>query len=176
MATPSQGSIDLTGRWQGHYRQSGTARAIVATLVQSDDRIEGTMQDLETEFDRSLFDAALEAGLPPGADEQLDEHLRRQHPEIGNAPIRGKCRLPPESRIQGTIRGGQIVFVKTYQGEHFIGFQAGDKEIGHATEGHAVEYSGTIEPDGNRIEGRWTIYQPDAPRALQGPFVLERVR
>lgn len=167
---------DLSGDWEGGYMQSGAARKITAVIVQTGERIEGTMRDWETEFDRSLFDAALEAGLPPGADEQIDESLRRLHPAERKAPIRSKSRLPSDSKLEGTVRGDFVAFTKTYQGQHFSGYQIGSQEVGWTGEGHAVRYSGRIEADGSRIEGVWTISDADSPqRAFQGPFWLERV-
>jgi hypothetical protein len=170
--TPS----DLSGDWEGYYKQSGASRRIAATLLQTEDRITGTMRDLETEFDRSLFDAALEAGLPPGADERLDQQLRQMCPGGGKGPIRSKSRLPSDSELEGTVQGDFVTFVKTYKGQHFLGFQVGSEEIGWTIGNHAVEYKGRIEEQGKRIAGVWTIYQSRASRGVsQGPFVLERV-
>ncbi len=167
---------DLSGDWEGCYMQAGGSRKITAVIAQTGERIAGTMRDWETEFDRSLFDAVLEAGLPPGADEQIDESLRRLHPAERKEPIRSKSRLPSDSKLEGTVRGGFVAFTKTYQGQHFSGYQIGSQEVGWSGEGHAVRYSGRIEADGNRIEGVWTISEADSPqRAVQGPFWLERV-
>jgi hypothetical protein len=173
---PSESLANLSGQWKGCYMQSGAERKITAVIAQTENRITGTMRDWVTEFERSLFDAAREAGLPPGADEQIDEGLRRLHPAAGKAPIRSKSRLPSDSTIEGTRQGRFVVFTKTYQGQHFSGYQIGDREVGWTAEHHAVRYSGRIEQDGNRIEGVWTICQAGSPqRALQGPFWLERV-
>lgn len=169
--------VDLSGDWEGCYMQSGAARKITAVISQTGERITGTMRDWETEFERSLFDAALEAGLPPGADEQIDAQLRRLHPAAGKALIRSKSRLPSDSRLEGTVRGHFVAFTKTYEGQHFSGYQIGSQEVGWTAENHAVRYSGRIEGAGNRMEGVWTISDPDSPqKAVQGPFWLERVR
>jgi hypothetical protein len=166
---------DLSGDWTGCYVQSGAARKISAVISQAENRLTGTMRDSETEFDRSLFDAALEAGLPPGADEQIEEQLRRLHPADRKTPIRSKSRLPADSTIEGTVQGPFVTFTKTYQGQLFSGYQVGDREVGWTAENHAVRYSGRIEAGGNRIEGVWTISQPgSAHRPVQGPFWLER--
>ena len=169
--------LSLTGEWEGYYTQSGRKRAIRATVVQDGDRISGTMRDAETDFDRSLFDAAREAGLAPGTDEMIDASLRRLFPAVGRGPIRAKSRLPADSQLEGSVDGDRVTFTKTYQGQHFIGYQVGDQEIGSAKEGHSVEYWGRISEDGGRIEGRWTIYATDSPRGfLDGAFLLERVK
>jgi hypothetical protein len=173
----SEAFSDLSGDWEGCYMQSGASRRITAVISQAGNRITGTMRDWETEFDRSLFDAALEAGLPPGTDEQIEEQLRRLHPADRKSPIRSRSRLPTDSIIEGTIQGHFVAFTKTYQGEHFTGYQIGGREVGWTAENHAVRYSGRIEAEGNRIEGVWTICPPSSPpRALQGPFWLERVQ
>ncbi len=166
----------LTGEWGGYYTQSGEKHPIRASVVQDGDRISGTMIDAETDFERSLFDAARAAGLPPGSDETIDASLRRLHPEVGRAPIRAKSRLPADSRLEGSVDGNRVTFTKTYQGEHFIGYQVGDQEIGSEKEGHSVEYWGRISEDGSRMEGRWTIYATESPKGfIDGAFVLERV-
>jgi len=153
----SEALADLSGDWEGCYMQSGAARKITAAIAQTGDRITGTMR-------------------PPGADEQIDESLRRLHPAERKAPICSKSRLPSDSKLEGTVRGGFVAFTKIYQGQHFSGYQIGSQEVGWSGEGHAVRYSGRIEADGNRIEGVWTISDADSPqRAVQGPFWLERV-
>ena len=169
--------LSLTGNWEGYYTQSGEKRPIRATLVQEGDRISGTMIDAETDFDRSLFDAARQAGLPPGADETIDASLRRLHPEVGRGPIRAKSRLPADSRLEGSVDGDRVTFTKTYQGQHFIGYQVGDREIGSAKEDHSVEYWGRLSEDGSRMEGRWTICATESPKGfIDGAFLLQRVK
>jgi hypothetical protein len=167
--------VDLSGAWEGYYKQHGERRPIAATISQTGAQISGSMEDLDTEFDQSLFDAALEAGLPPGSDEQIDKQLRQLYPQAGRRPIRSKSRLPNQSVIRGIVRGHYVDFVKAYQGEHFCGYQMGDEEIGHVIERHCVQYKGRIGEAGKRIEGTWTIVARGSGHAHQGPFVLERV-
>ena len=169
--------LPLTGEWEGYYTQSGEKHPIRATVVQDGDRISGTMLDAETDFDRSLFDAARAAGLPPGSDETIDASLRRSFPAVGRGPIRAKSRLPADSQLEGSVDGDQVTFTKTYQGEHFVGYQVGDEEIGSSSEGHSVEYWGRISEDGSRMEGRWTVYATESPKGfLDGAFLLQRVK
>jgi hypothetical protein len=176
MADSTEGPVDLSGQWQGYYKQHGVSRPIAATLVQTGSRVTGTMHDVETEFEQSLFDAALEAGLPPGADERIDRQLRQMFPEAGRGPIRGKSRLPSESTLEGTVGDGFLTFVKTYKGHHFSGYRIGDEEVGWVSEDHSVRYKGRIQEHGRRVEGFWTVSEPDSPQtSQQGPFVLERV-
>jgi hypothetical protein len=176
MTDSTEDAVDLTGEWRGYYKQHGVSRPIVATLVQTGSHVTGTMRDVETEFEQSLFDAALEAGLPPGADEQIDRQLREMFPKAGRVPIRGKSRLPSESTLDGTADDDFVTFVKTYKGQHFTGYQIGDDEVGAVTEDHSVQYKGRIQQRGRRVEGFWSISRPNSPEtAQQGPFVLERV-
>ncbi len=170
-------SRQLTGDWEGYYTQSGKKHAISAALVQQGDRISGTMRDAETEFARSLFDAALQAGLPPGSDEMIDARLRQMYPESGRRPIRAKSRLPAGSQLDGFVQGDQVTFTKTYQGPHFVGYQIGDQEVGSERESHSVEYWGRISEDCSRIEGLWKIYEPQSPKGFaEGTFRLTRAK
>ena len=169
-------SLKVTGVWEGHYTQHNDKCSIRASLTQDGDRVSGTMMDVQTETDRSLFDAAIEAGLPPGSDEKLDEQIRQIAPEAGNEAIRAKMILPEQSQLDGIIEGRYVRFTKVYQGEHFTGFQVGDKIVGDVIENHSVQYSGRLSGDGLKIEGQWTIYQPEAPKGyIDGMFVLRKV-
>ena len=71
------GSFCITGDWEGHYTQHSDKRLIKAHFVQQGNQISGTMTDLHTESELSLFKASAEAGLPPGADEKIEEQIRQ---------------------------------------------------------------------------------------------------
>jgi hypothetical protein len=168
-------AFELTGQWEGNYGNHGRECPIRASLVQVGSRISGTMVDVQTERTCSLFEATSEWGLPPGADERLDEQIRQYVPGSGAAPIQAKWILPEQSRLDGTIDGSFVRFTKVYQGDHFVGYQIGDKEIGHVIEHHSVNYSGRLSSDGRTIEGRWTILHLETGmRLVDGPFVLRR--
>ena len=170
------GSFDVTGEWEGHYTQHDDKRPIKAVLSQEGNRISGTMTDVQTETERSLFDATVEAGLPPGSDEKIDEQIRQMMPAAGNEPIRVKAILPGQSQLDGIVEGGFVRFTKVYLGQHFVGYQVGDKGIGHVIEGHSVQYSGRLSGNGKTIEGNWTIHQPRVPKGyFEGMFVLRKV-
>ena len=135
----------------------------------------GTMVASDTESEQSLFAAAAEAGLPPGADEKMDEQIRRLLPDAGNQPIRGKAILPTHSLLEGTVSGRFVRFKKVYQGQHFVGFEVGEQRVGRTIEGHCVHYSGRVSSDRMEITGNWTILEPETGRAnAQGSFVLRR--
>ena len=72
MSSPS----NLTGRWIGHYREMGQEHPITAELVETGKRLSGSMRDGHPNSEHSVFEAALGAGLPPGADEQIEAQLR----------------------------------------------------------------------------------------------------
>ncbi len=168
---------DVAGEWQGYYTQHHDRHPIEAVLTQDRGRISGTMTDIQTESESSLFDAAAEAGLPPGADERLDTQIRQMIPGSGNAPIRAKAVLPEKSQLDGLIDGSLVKFTKVYQGQHFVGFQVGDTHLGQIREGHTVEYSGRLSGDGSLIEGKWRIHSQESPKGhIEGFFVLQRVQ
>jgi hypothetical protein len=168
--------VDLTGHWTGHYFQRDQARAIAADLVQTGESLQGRMRDDQTEFEQSVFETAVEAGLPPGADEQIIARLRRQFPDEPAAPIRATSTLPPTSVLAGSVRGRRVYFLKTYQGEAFSGYRVGCRQVGLTIEQHGVHYDGRLSADGTTLEGRWLI-EPlpgyGSPRT-EGRFLLRR--
>ena len=168
-------TLDLTGRWAGHYWQRGRAHPITAELTQAGERLTGTMRDAETEFEKSVFEAAAEAGLPPGADEQIVAGLREMLPDA-RGPVRSTTRLPATSVLEGDVRGRTVSFRKTYQGEHFAGFRVGDREVGVVLEGHVVHYRGQVNDAGTAVEGQWWIDPPPGRggRRAEGTFTLRR--
>ncbi len=166
----------LTGQWTGYYVQRDKRRDLAADLTQVGDRLRGGMRDLETQFELSVFEMAVEGGLPPGADELIVSRLRRQFPELPAEPIRAAMSLPSRSSLEGHVRGRTVYFLKTYQGEAFSGYRIGDHKVGVQLAGHAVHYKGVLAADGNCIEGTWWMdAQPQigVPRA-EGIFVLTR--
>src|SRR5262245_3147222 len=100
----------LTGEWHGHYTQNDVRHRIEATLTQDGDRISGRMIDLDTVTEQSLYDAVANAGLPPGADEQIAERLRELIPNAGDGPIITRSILPKESQLKGTLSGEFVRF------------------------------------------------------------------
>src|SRR3712207_4037886 len=96
-------TLDLTGRWAGHYWQHGQPRPITADLAHAGGRLTGTMWDGETEFEQSVFEAAAEAGLPPGDDERIVARLRELFPGSRD-PVRSATRLPANSVLEGDVR------------------------------------------------------------------------
>jgi hypothetical protein len=165
----------LTGEWHGCYQQHQHQRRIVASLVQDGDRISGQMRDLDANTSESLSDAVANAGLAPGADEQIDEQIRKILPEAGREPIITRSVLPTESVLDGTVNGDVVRFTKAYQGQSFHGYEIGERGIGYATPGHSVEYTGRLSRDRKRIIGQWMIYQKDSSHGfLNGTFELIR--
>src|SRR3954463_14209454 len=116
MVMPGQA---LTGQWTGYYVQKDQRRPITARLVQRNDRLEGSMRDLQTRFEMSVYEMAAECGLPPGADERIGGGLREKFPEEEGAPIRAVMTLPDDSTVRGQVRGQAVSFRKTYNGEAF---------------------------------------------------------
>lgn len=165
---------DLSGRWTGHYWQGGNEHPITADLVQSEQRLSGSMCDGSPDSECSLFEAAQSAGLPPGADEQITARLREALGDAPIAPIRAVSHLPSDSVLEGWRKGRVVYFLKTYRGTAFSGFKVGDRLLGVHREGHQVHYEGNISPDGRIMDGRWWIEADPAtnvPRT-QGLFIL----
>jgi hypothetical protein len=168
---------NLTGHWVGSYRQYDRSSPISAELTQDGETLSGMMQDGEPDHDRSVFQAASEAGLPPGADEQIVERLRAMFPDAPAAPIRFVSHLPPQSALQGRVEGLNVYFLKTYRGTHTSGYLVGNAIVGSQIDDHSVHYKGRVSPDGLEIEGQWWI-DSVAERRLpggEGSFILRRV-
>jgi hypothetical protein len=169
-------SDNVTGHWTGHYLQRDEQRPITADLIQTGDRLTGTMSDGHTDQESTLFDLALAAGLPPGSDEQLELKIRGAFPKTPIGPVRYVSHLPSNSLLEGRCKNQVISFIKTYQGACFSGYRAGDQVIGVEKDGHAVHYEGRFSADGLEIDGRWWIdadREHGAPRT-EGLFSLRR--
>lgn len=170
-------STDITGRWQGMYSQHGREHPITADFAQVDEHLQGRMLDGVTSFETSIFEAALEAGLPPGADEQMELRLRQQHPDLPRGPIRACATVPETSILEGEVTRRVIRFTKTYLGEYFSGWKVGERVIGSSVPSHVVHYRGKLSDDDLTIEGQWWV-EADARRGTQklnGRFVLNRL-
>jgi hypothetical protein len=167
---------NLTGSWIGHYEQRGKEYPVSADLVHDGVNLTGSMRDGQPDRDCSLFEATVEAGLPPGADEQIDANLRALIPDAPATAIRSLSHLPPDSQIVGRCEGGVVSFVKSYKGSSFSGFKVGDKIVGMEADGHAVQYKGKLSPDGLEVEGRWWIDGDPKRRTsrAEGFFILRR--
>jgi hypothetical protein len=168
----------MTGRWAGDYWQNGRPHPIRAELVQRGEHLTGTMQDVEPDRDQSVFDVAAEAGLQPGADEQIEAGLRAMFPDETDGPIRFVSHLPPASALEGTVKGSRVDLLKTYKGVHFGGYKIGNRLVGRTVESHSVHYNGRLSEDGLEFEGRWWIDpSPElGPLRVEGSFLLKRVR
>lgn len=164
----------LSGRWTGHYYQHDQLHPIEAELVQKGATLAGLMRDLMTDRDASVFEAAAEAGLPPGADEQIVAKIRAMVPEETGGQVRFITHLPTDSLLEGTVEGRNVKFLKSYQGVAFNGYRLGESLVVNEHLGLAVHYEGRLSLDGGKIEGSWWI---DANREMgvkrvHGEFTL----
>jgi hypothetical protein len=84
--------------------------------------------------------------------------------------------LPPNSDLQGLVKGLEVYFLKTYLGTHYGGYQVGDKLVGFQHAAHAVHYGGRVSSDGEEIEGKWWIDATpgSGTRQTEGSFTLRR--
>jgi hypothetical protein len=167
---------NVTDRWAGHYLLHGHSWPINAELVQAGERLTGSMRDGVTDKEYSVTELALEAGLPPGGDEQIVDRLRRMFPDAPATEVRYVTHLPPDSALQGWVKGPEVYFKKTYEGTHYGGYQIGDKLVGFEKESHVVHYGGRVTVDGQQIEGKWWIENKpgDGTRRAEGSFTLRR--
>jgi hypothetical protein len=150
-------SANLTGRWTGYYVERGEEYPITADFLEAGGRLSGFMYDGRPDRDFSVSQATAEAGLPPGADEQIEAKLREMVPDAPAGPIRYVSHLPPNSTLHGRRTGQAVSFLKTYQGNSFGGYRVGSHLLGIRRTGHDVHYEGQVSPDGLVIEGRWWI-------------------
>jgi hypothetical protein len=171
-------SPDLSGRWVGCYRQQGRDYPITADFVRAGEHLSGSMRDGHPDRECSVFEATAEAGLPPGADEQIEARLREMVPDPRSGPIRYVSQLPPESTLEGRCIGRTVRFRKTYRGTSFGGYRVGDQFVGIRRAGHAVDYEGLLSADGQVIEGRWWIESDRGigTRHTEGEFCLRSAR
>jgi hypothetical protein len=168
--------VDVTGRWVGHYAQYSETHGIAADLVQTGQRLAGTMSDLAPKREQTVFEVALQAGWPPGADEQIIAQLRELFPDAPRAPIRYLNEMPAASTLAGKIEGRAVSFLKTYEGEYRTGYLVGDRFVGETISQHEVHYQGRLSADGTEIEGKWWIQRDTEMglRRLEGDFLLRR--
>jgi hypothetical protein len=150
-------STNLTGRWVGYYLQRGEQYPISADFLEDGERLSGFMHDGQPDRDYSVFEAAAEAGLPPGMDEQIEAKLRETVPDAPADPIRYVSHLPAHSTLRGSRSAQTVSFLKSYQGTSFGGYQVGTHLLGIRKADHEVHYEGLLSPDGLVIEGRWWI-------------------
>jgi hypothetical protein len=167
---------NITGLWAGDYWQHGRPQPIVANLVQEGERLTGSMRDGVTDKEYSVTELAFEAGLPPGGDEQIVDRLRKMFPDAPATEIRYVTHLPPESALEGSVKGAEVYFKKTYEGTHYGGYQIGDKLVGYQNAAHVVHYGGRVSSNGEEIDGKWWIENTlgHGPRLGEGSFTLRR--
>jgi hypothetical protein len=166
--------LSMTGRWSGHYVQQGKESPITADFLEANGRLSGFMYDGRPDNDYSLWEVAAEAGLPPGADEQIGARLREMVPDAPAGPIRYVSHLPANSTLQGKREGQVVYFLKSYQGASFGGYQVGNRLVGVQNAGHQVHYEGRLSADGVALEGRWRI-DPNPQRGTPGNEGLFRL-
>jgi hypothetical protein len=169
-------STNLTGRWLGHYLQYGEEYPIAADFLENGELLSGFMYDGQPDRTYSVWQMAVEAGLPPRADEQIEAKLREMAPDVPAGPIRYVSHLPPNSILQGRTTCQTVYFLKTYQGSAFAGYQVGNHLLGTRKADHEVHYEGQLSPDGLVMEGRWWIDADPASAApvAEGQFHLRR--
>ncbi len=168
--------INISDHWVGYYLNSGAQWPIEADLVQSGERLTGTMRDVVTDKEYSVTELAREANLPPGGDERIVSRLRELFPDAPAHEIRYVTHLPPNSVLHGWVRGAEIYFLKSYAGTHYGGYQLGENLVGFQKAKHEVHYGGQLSSDGQEIAGKWWIEDTheSGRKTAEGLFRLRR--
>jgi hypothetical protein len=137
------------------------------------------MNDACTVIEGSVGDLVVEQRMPPGSDERIVARIRSMCPGLEKLPVRTLVEIPPLSTIVGRVQEARIEFVKTYRGEHFAGYQVGDRRIGLRGTDQEVLYQGLLNGSGTEIHGRWQVASIRKAGSFShrstGTFVLRRV-
>lgn len=174
--------MSVDGHWVGHYYQDkgpplsgGTTDLaentfpIEAWLETSGSRLTGRMTDLQPIQERKYADVvAAESRSLSWFQRWMAKLYLARHPDC-------ICRssLFPESRLEGTVEGDHVSFTKTYQGPCAYALCSGDVRHVRRIKSQRVDYSGSLQPDGNLITG---VYRLGGPRqAGRQTFELRRV-
>jgi hypothetical protein len=178
LATISPG-FALSGRWDGHYTQHDATRKISAEFTHCGPKLLGFMNDSCTIIEGSVGDLVVQQRMPPGSDERIVARIRSMCPGLEKFPVRTLVELPPLSTIAGRVERTRVEFVKTYRGEHFAGYQVGDRRIGLRGIDQEIVYQGVLNAFGTEIHGRWRVASIRKAGSFShrsvGTFVLRRV-
>ena len=119
----SETYLQISGDWQGYYIQNGKKFNLKAFFLQKDDRLMGTMIDLENEDVRSFDEITAKLGIAPERKTILENSIRALIPSCGNEEVLVKLILPNHSEVNGLVTGNNIKFKKIYMGELIAIFQ-----------------------------------------------------
>ena len=170
------GQSNLTGHWTGAYVQHEQSRPISARIEQEGLVVIGTMSDQVTDFESSVSEIAMREALPPGADEEIVEQIRKLCPEAPLEPVKVMFHLPEDSDLEGEVNGQEVSLLKRYRGQHFAGYRVGHIRIGALGEGQQVAYRGRLNLEMTEIRGSWEVLGDDLSpfHRAHGDFVLRR--
>jgi hypothetical protein len=174
---------NLSGSWQGHYRQFGRKFPIGAELRQDGTRLTGNMWDEVTRVSHSLADEleTLE-GSRLGRD-TIGMVLAAPFAGAGASDVRSDTELPRDSSLEGEVQGRVVSFVKTYLGPQHKTVQHGALQVAEVTRS-SILYAGEVDAGGRIIAGTWTVRPASwVQRAIlrlfglrqRGEFVLQRL-
>ena len=127
----------------------------MAIVVQTGNRLTGSMKDGVTDNGYSVTEAVLEAKFPPGRNEQIVDRLRRMFPirPPPRSAMSPTCRPIRSSRARHWLRG---YFKKTYEGTEQGGYNI-ETNSSDIRRPHVVHYGGRVSGDGQEIAGKWWI-------------------
>ncbi|MEI7987359.1 MAG: hypothetical protein WCI55_17185 [Armatimonadota bacterium] len=176
--------MNLTGTWEGHYFQnwiqggsaemdetSDYAFAIHLEIVENDGQFTGRMRDVRTSWSINM-DKALSVSNASWFQKTIVKlfYPMRSVVTIGHE-------LPTNSSIEGKLDGQMVSFKKSYEGASRQLFDAAGRERITLKEPEPVYYFGTLNDDGNLMEGKFVVGNPNDNRPeAQGLFRLRRSR
>ena len=147
--------IDLTGTWEGHYRQGGGSHGIQMQVVQRGQSFVGRMRDASTVL-------AGQEELPlPGNERTAAQVLST---------------LPADSTVEGEVEGRVVTFVKSYRGKATTNVWVPDRgSMTFEFPAHQVHYLGTLDAAGTALSGSWRIGGQNGVPRQRDRFELRRV-
>ncbi|RYG45618.1 hypothetical protein EON79_12210 [bacterium] len=154
------------GIWRGFYRDPRSLRTadaddptphdfpIEAHFAVSGDHLTGTMTDLQPvkEFPYEILFERTKATLRP-RDRAIGKIVIERYP---GTIVRSE--LPPESDLDGRVRGREATWMKTYRGDQVTTSLIPGRPP-HETRagGVGILYRGTLSEDGQTLKGTWEV-------------------
>lgn len=163
-------SLDITGEWVGYYVDENNSREgnpadpndhvfpIWTRFSQTGTQIEGRTRDEVTSFGLSYKRMVEHYGKSWGEEERGSaRELMETFPEIMM-----ESTLPAHATLTGRIMGDQVTFTKRYigVGETVMDMSDGRRITIGSSKNHAVGYEGTLNAEGDVLEGTWAIPNP----------------
>lgn len=180
----SRRPIDLTGTWQGAYRQvlhmvdgkpQESVCEILAHLRSIGTELHGTITELQAVRESRWADTfALHKPQLSWYERKQGEDFLRQHPETVYS-----VRLCEESAVRGDVQGLTVQFARFYSGPCDYAYCYDGFETITRIFDQTVDYSGTYNESTASISGRFLVRPTRAPEVrnhADGTFSLTKLQ